>query len=185
MRGIVRSKPDFDKDSIATLCVAAALNDYQESVAANPAQGSYWGRFVNWALNGGRGSPPWRRFPKRKAARFERFRGSPLWHAKFLEMDSGQIRSILADVMEQKPSQKTMCFAPLVVARWAYVLDVPFTVVLDHPLPIDSRIKRLRDRIPGFDAKEAIQRANEPRQTIGRRDLNMSDFDAWAWQHMS
>jgi N-glycosylase/DNA lyase len=182
MRRIVRSKPDFDQDSISRLCVAAALNDYQESISANLEQGSYWGRFVNWAGDGGQGVPPWRRFPNVKARRLDRFRNSKLWEAKLLKMDSGQVRASLAKAMRQNPLQKTICFAPLVLARWAYVLDRPFTVVPDHPIPIDSRISRFLNGNPGFDPHRAIQKANETRRTLGRRDLNMSDFDAWVWQ---
>jgi len=161
MRRIIASKPSFNPDSIATLCVAAALNDYQEVIRANPDDGSYWGRFVNWAANDGRGVPPWRRFPNVKRRRFERFRSSKLWDANLLAMDSGEIRSGLAHVMSQHPLQKTMCFAPLVLARWAYVLGRPFTVVPDHPIPIDSRISRLLESVPGLEPHRAIQLAND------------------------
>lgn len=97
-------------------------------------------------------------------------------------MDSGRIRLELAHVMGQHPLQKTMCFAPLVLARWAYVLGRPFTVVPDHPIPIDSRISRLLEKVPGLEPPKAIQLANDARRKLGRRALNMSDFDAWAWQ---
>ena len=146
MRRIIVSKPSFNADWIATLCVAAALNDYQEIIHANPDSGSYWGRFVNWAVGDGEGVPPWRRFPNVKRQRLERFRSSKLWNANLLSMDSGRIRLELAHVMGQHPLQKTMCFAPLVLARWAYVLGRPFTVVPDHPIPIDLRISRLLER---------------------------------------
>jgi len=182
MRQVVRSKPDFDQDSISRLCVAAGLNDYQERISASPHEGSYWGRFVTWAVNGGQDIPPWRRFPNVKARRFERFRNSRLWDAKLLEMDSGEIRLRLAAIMRQGPLDKTICFAPLVLARWAYVLGHPFTVVSNHPVPMDSRISRVLERIPGLDPHKAIQEANDARRKLGRRDLNMSDFDAWAWQ---
>ena len=184
MRRIILSKPRFNADSIARLCVGAALNDYQEAIRANPDEGSYWGRFVSWAINDAQGVPPWRRFPNKKAGRFERFRRSTLWDAKFslLEMDSGQVRSGLAEVMKQHPFQKTICFAPLVLARWAHVLGRPFTVVTDHPIPMDSRISQLLENIPGLEPHKAIQLANDTRRKLGRRGLNMSDFDAWAWQ---
>jgi hypothetical protein len=182
MRRIVRLKPNFDGNSIARLCIAAGLNDYQEPIPANPEEGSYWGRFVNWAVDAGQGIPPWRRFPNVKARRFDRFRNSKLWEANLLEMNSGEVRVGLAKIMRQKPSQKTICFAPLVLARWAYVLDRPFTVVPDHPIPMDSRISRFLERIPGLDPHRAMQTANQTRRTLGLRDLNMSDFDAWAWQ---
>ncbi len=182
MRRVVVSKPRLNPDSIAKLCVAAALNDYQEVIRGNPDEGSYWGRFVNWTVNDGQGIPPWRRFPNVKRNRFERFRNSKLWDANLLEMDSGQIRFGLAQVMGQHPLQKTICFAPLVLARWAYVLGRPFTVVSDHPMPLDSRISRFLERLPGFEPHEAIKRANDARRKFGRRELNMSDFDAWAWQ---
>jgi N-glycosylase/DNA lyase len=182
LRQIVRLKPDFDEDSISRLCVAAGLNDYQEAIPANPEQGSYWGRFVNWAVNGGEGIPPWRRFPNIKARRFDRFRNSKLWKVKLLGMDSGQVRVSLAEIMKQNPLHKTICFAPLVLARWAYVLNRPFTVVSKHPIPMDSRVSRFLESVPGLDPHSAIDTANETRRTLGRRELNMSDFDAWAWQ---
>ena len=182
MRQIVRLKPDFKENLISRLCVAAGLNDYQEAVSANPEQGSYWGRFVQWAVNGGEGLPPWRRFPNTKAARFNRFRNSKLWEAKLLGMDSGQVRVCLAETMKQNPFDKTICFAPLVLARWAYVLQRPFTVVPNHPIPLDSRISRLLKSVPGLDPHSALETANQTRRTLGVRELNMSDFDAWAWQ---
>jgi hypothetical protein len=182
LRRVVRTKPQFDADSISRLSVTAALNDYQESISANPDQGSYWGRFVDWTLHDGQGPPPWRRFPNVKGRRFDRFRSSRLWNANLLEMDSGQVRTGLAEVMKQGPFQKTICFAPLVLARWAHVLERRFTVVPNHPIPIDSRIARLFERTPELNPHSAIQMANEGRRRLGRRDLNMSDFDAWAWQ---
>lgn len=182
MRRIAQLKPDFDADFISRFCVAAGLNDYQEKISPNPDQGSYWGRFVNWAVHNGEVDPPWRRFPNVKARRFDRFRTSDLWQALFLEMDSGEIRASLAEVMRQSPTQKTICFAPLVLARWAYVLGRPFTVVANHPLPIDSRVSRFLEKNPGLDPHEAIEAANESRRRIGRRELSVSDFDAWIWQ---
>jgi hypothetical protein len=182
MRQIIRLKQNFDEDSISRLCVAAGLNDYQEPISANPEQGSFWGRFVDWAVNEGEGVPPWRRFPNVKARRFERFRKSNLWEVKLLEMDSGQVRVCLAGIMRQNPLHKTICFAPLVLARWAYVLDRPFTVVRNHPIPMDSRVSRFLESVPGLDPHSAIETANETRRTLGLRELNMSDFDAWAWQ---
>lgn len=182
MRQIVLGKPSFDQDGVARLCVAAALNNYQERIAANPDKESYWGRFIDWAVTDGEGNPPWQRFPNRKAIRFETFRTSALWNAKLLNMDSGHIRQSLAEVMRQRPLQKTVCYAPLVVARWAYVLERPFTVVSDHPLPIDIRISRLLQRNPQFEPCEVIRQANERRRKLGRRDLDISDFDAWLWQ---
>lgn len=185
MRQILVRNPGIDRDSVSKLCVGAALNDYQEMIPANPGDGSYWGRFVDWALDGGHGNPPWRRFPNVKARRFERFRNSTLWRVQLLSMNSGELRANLAAAMRQSPLQKTIVFAPLVLARWAYVLGHPFRVVPDHPLPVDSRIARLLVRIPGFNPHAVIQRANAARQNVGRRDLNMSDFDAWAWQHFA
>lgn len=182
MKQVIRSSPGANQDSLATLCVAAGLNDYQEAIRANPDEDSYWGRFVRWAMSDGQGAPPWRRFPNIKARRFERFRSSQLWKARLLQMDSGQVRMGLAVAMGQHPFDKTVCFAPLVLARLAYVLGRPFTVVASHPIPIDSRISRLLERVPGLDPFQIIQQANEARRKLGRPDLNMSDFDAWAWQ---
>ena len=182
MKQVVRSSSSASHDSLASLCVAAGLNDYQEAIRANPDEDSYWGRFVKWAISEGQGTPPWRRFPNIKARRFERFRRSQLWEARLLEMDSGQVRMGLALAMGQHPFDKTVCFAPLVLARLAYVLGRPFTVVASHPIPIDSRISRLLERVPGLDPHQVIDRANEARRKFGRPDLTMSDFDAWAWQ---
>lgn len=182
MRLIVRRKPEFDRDAIATFCVAAALNDYQEAIPANPDKGSYWGRFVDWAVRGAQGDPPWRRFPVRKSHRFNRFRESGLWNARLLEMDSAQVLAQLSRVMRQSPADKTICFAPLVLARWAHVIQQDFVVVPDHPLPMDSRITRLLQSIPELDAHKVIEQANVARRNAGRRVLTMSDFDAWAWQ---
>jgi len=182
MRRVVSLKASFDPDRIATLCVAAALNEYQEFIHSNPVGGSYWGRFVDWAVNEGEGAPPWRRFPNRKRRRFERFRGSSLWNANLLSMDSGQVQFCLAQVMKQSPLQKTNCYPPLVLARWAHVLGREFTVVSEHPVPKDSRISRFLNGFPGIEPHDMIIEANAARRRVGRRDLNMSDFDAWVWQ---
>jgi N-glycosylase/DNA lyase len=185
MRRIIEARPNIHRDSVSRLCVAAALNDYQEAVSANPGQGSYWGRFVPWVIANGTGPPPWRRFPNVKAGRFQRFQNSSLWKFTLLNLDSGTLRTHLAKAMQQVPKSKTICFAPLVLARWAYVIGEPFLVVSDHPLPIDSRIAGLLQKIPKLNAHEAIQTANESRKMLERKELNMSDFDAWAWQNAS
>lgn len=183
MRTLLIQKPDIDRDHVSRFCVAAALNDYREGIPKNPLQNSYWGRFVFWVLSDGQESlSPWKRFHTTKQRRFLKFRNSRLWNMRLLALDSRKLLHSLSEIMCQTPTSKTICFAPLVLARWAYVIDDPFVVADDHPLPVDSRIQRLLQRFPSLDPQSLIRTGNTGRRLAGYRPLTMSDFDAWAWQ---
>ncbi len=183
MRTLLIENSAIDRDHVSRFCVAAALNDYQEAISKNPIQDSYWGRFVHWILSDGQESlSPWKRFHPTKQRRFLKFRNSRLWNMRLLGLDSWKLLYSLSEIMGQTPTSKTICFAPLVLARWAYVINEPFVIEENHPLPVDSRIQRLIQRFPSLDAQGLIRTVNNKRMLEGYRPLTMSDFDAWAWQ---
>ncbi len=184
MRMLLIEKPDIDRDLVAKFSIAAALNNYQEFIPQDPAKDSYWGRFVHWTLNDGQENlSPWKRFHEVKQRRFFKFRNSRLWSMHLLRFDSIKLLNSLSDIMCQSPTSKTICFAPLVLARWAYVIGYPFVVADSYPLPIDSRIQSLLQKFPSLDPQSLIQTVNIERRLTESRLLTMSDFDAWAWQN--
>lgn len=184
MKKILQEKPNIDQEEVGKFCVAAALNDYQEFIPKDPEKDSYWGRFVNWTIKNGLDIPPWKRFPQVKQKRFLRFKNSELWNIRLFDLGSKKLLYALARVMGQDPTAKTICFSPLVLSRWAFVVDHPFEVESNHPLPVDSRINRLLERFPSLllDLPEVLNKVNEKRYEFQRRPLSVSDFDAWAWQ---
>lgn len=184
MKKILQERSNIDKEVVGKFCVAAALNNYQEFISKDPERDSYWGRFVNWTIKNGQDIPPWKRFPQVKQKRFLRFKNSGLWSERLLEMGSKNLLFALAMVMGQNHTDKTICFAPLVLSRWASVINHPFEIYNNHPLPVDSRIDRLLKQFPTLlrDLPDVLNQVNEKRHNLGKRPLSVSDFDSWAWQ---
>jgi len=185
----------------AALFIVLGLNDYQTKGKADVG---YWPKVVPLIPRQSDPKNPLQlidilkpfysreRFAQTKLKRLERFVRSDLCHTIWVSNSAliaagfGQIWQSLAGTMDQQPTKKTIAFAMKCLALALLMVDETRFDFSAIPVPVDSRIRSVSDRLSLPSAHEATERERWrgalDRIQQSHPEITMVHLDSLLWQ---